>query len=567
MARLKRARDGHYYIRRFVHGPNQNATYQVTQEGVAWLRSCGVSEDDQFADTFVDSLLQQGMVFTQGSGLSGQSLTIEPRDDRVPLLSLRIDEGSWTLGVLFPELPAHWEPDARTLSRCSFRIDRTSELPSIRLWPGKGGAIAVVLPKERNYKVTASGSWPSQWDLKAWTGEITGLDPKGTFFDSADNQGIRLEPGKQIALGTSYYIVVKSSEAGLVSNAITHPPREVRVVRLARNQGWEAWELEIPNVPNDALREWCLRIRHPVQEPAWRVALLSPPPHNYTVYGIPCIELGQKMNIASYPPKATANQFGPATLTLEHIPDRSEKPRVVGSLQVSREALFASPPIGELGTYRIRAITGQAIPLTFRIIARNPVAASWRSPVGLKLVIQRGSEKTCLSAFEDGYGPHEFVISNRHDEHLVSVATESPVPVQLSWGGKKRAEIRTGFEASRILDAIGKDLAGALENRKPLAIELDARNYGRLSVHFLPTVLAASVPVTFSKKALDLARWLEVVLPHFVGRAGQILVPLPAASKLALKKIEGEFPILGKLHSVPKPLISQILALAQELSR
>ena len=153
--------DGHYFIVGRVQPADGMATWQLSDEGFAVLCSYGKTVGDEIPWTILSDLIHRSLAYTGGSGIVPvDRVPLTPPDYGRLQLGMEVSEGSWSLSVLFPELPADWAADPTLLARCAFEVSGTS-LSAIRLWPGKGGAVITVTPQERPYLVIAGGQWPT----------------------------------------------------------------------------------------------------------------------------------------------------------------------------------------------------------------------------------------------------------------------------------------------------------------------------------------------------------------------------------------------------------------------
>ena len=161
-------------------------------------------------------------------------------------------------------------------------------------------------PHEGLYTVEPVGPWPAEWDLTIWTRGADGLRVTGTLFGGPELEGLRLQTGELIVPGASYYFVAQDAPAQPLSgSSIPLIPAHLEPRELLARVGWKAWELRIPAVVDERVREWCLRVGHPVGEPAWRLDLVTPPPSRYSASGVPVVGIGHEVIIAAYPPSPT----------------------------------------------------------------------------------------------------------------------------------------------------------------------------------------------------------------------------------------------------------------------
>ena len=72
MPKLKRAEDGHWFIRAWVFAAGHLGTWQVAEEGLDWLRRRGYKEGDIPTELFSE-LCERNWAYTGGSGFGDQA--------------------------------------------------------------------------------------------------------------------------------------------------------------------------------------------------------------------------------------------------------------------------------------------------------------------------------------------------------------------------------------------------------------------------------------------------------------------------------------------------------------
>src|SRR6266576_2216090 len=108
MPKLRRAEDGHWYIRARVFAAGQFGTWQVDAEGVEYLRKHRYAEGEIPTAVF-NELCERNWAYTGGSGFGNQKpVDLLPAKGAEKQLKVGITETEhgWILEVLIPELPA-----------------------------------------------------------------------------------------------------------------------------------------------------------------------------------------------------------------------------------------------------------------------------------------------------------------------------------------------------------------------------------------------------------------------------------------------------------------------------
>src|SRR5271156_6174137 len=107
MPTLKRAEDGHWFIRAFVFAAGHLGTWQVAEEGIEWLRRRGYKEGEIPKELF-NELCERNWAYTGGSGFGNQAavefLPAKGAEKQMKIGITATEEG-WIVEVLIPELP------------------------------------------------------------------------------------------------------------------------------------------------------------------------------------------------------------------------------------------------------------------------------------------------------------------------------------------------------------------------------------------------------------------------------------------------------------------------------
>lgn len=574
MPTLNRRRDGGYFIRGSVAG--RLCTWQIHDEGLALLQLFKI---DGVTNNFVPlrlvhELRKKGFIYTGGSGIQPgptleENLATNGRTEFL-LLALAEESEGWSLSLVFPELPPNLlgglgaDELVQLLACCFFRINGNDTLPAIRLWPGKGGTVLSVPPQNNPYTVELVGDWPAAWDLNAWIIGAEGLQPEGTLFAGAEVEGVRLRPGEPVAPNTSYYLVVSASSG---RRPATYLPRTVQRRWLGQFHGWEAWELHLPSVADSSLLEWCQSIGHPLEEPVWRIALVSPPPRQYHANGLPVIAAGEEALIQVAPPPGGTLVEAPTEVCIE----RDGSPVAHITLNGDGPQHF-TVPVSVAGAYRLWAPEGRVAPLAFSVIALDPATGGWSlvsQPGALRVSIRYGDFSVDLDAFRDGPGPYELELTPPPP----ALTVNCPGPVDLSWSvGELRCR-RLEVPAVEVADCLATDLSKGLSSNWRFILRIDAGTFGTLQLQLVPARAPAGVHKQAQAALLPAplvrrARWLAAVLSSPLYDLPACTVPLPLDVRATLNRLRSypQFTVLAHATAAPVELAPHVYALARALT-
>jgi len=340
---------------------------------------------------------------------------------------------------------------------------------------------------------------------------------------------------------------------------------------------WRAWELHVPSMVNDRVRDWCLRIGHPVGEPTWRLALLSPPPPRYSASGLPIVEVGHEVIIAAYPPLSTGVMEGVDLLAecdrqvIAHVAIRP----------TSGEPLYLAWPITQEGEHRLRAARGRVAPLMFESVAAEPPAVPPTltvQPKPLEVAIAGGSSELLLRAFLDGSGPHEIRLSSLGGNATPVITVQCLAPLEVSWSCGPIRGRRHRVPPQEVQHVLAEDLTAGVANGHVFRLHIDAGNFGMLRIYLHPAALTESstaappgmpTVLSLSPHTARRVRWLAQTIPALLERGEITTTPLPSAIRAALARLDDlpEGCTLGQLTVAPRLLLPHLKALARALNQ
>ncbi len=541
MAFLRRKLDGAYIIRRCVAG--HFSTLQVSKEGIAFLMQCGVGENEMVPGRLLNYMRDMGLAFTMHLATQARTppvtspTSVSSLEDTSPFLAIEENDHRWSLVALFPEFPTEWirevlsSPNASALQTCALCVDGKTNnmLPVTRLWPGKGGAIWPVVPHTEPYIIEPAGPWPTSWDISEWIHTLNGLKATGTLFKGEDEGGIRLRAGVLLVPGNSYYFVVHTGLSQSLQNQQVLPiPSEAEPSFLGVQDGWETWKIQIPFDVKDGIHKWCTLIGHPVEEPVWRLQLVSPPPLRYSNDGLPVVESGSEVIVAASPP-STPNEGSALSTVLAMEHDNKYITCIPIHTQALQEVGLNQPPVlyfalflKKAGIYRLRSLADRANSLVFTAVSSefpNSPETTVKRPLALHVCVELTSSHISLYAFDTDV--HQMNLFHVREHDTPSIEVQSPVPVDLSWSyGGLHTHVQDVAPAD-VMKYVSEHLYGSCASRQVFNLSIDAGNFGAIQLHFTPAAEQKREHLTeFPLKSISQVpaiaqriRWLSRVIP------------------------------------------------------
>ena len=569
MPKLKQAADGHWYILARVHAAGGKvATWQVADAGVAYAQSLGF--DEELPPWLFSELIEDGLAFTLGSGLSDQQpLDLLPSKGAEKQLKLAVaeTEQGWILQLLVPELPATVvaplvRSGHQTLTKCGLRIDGDKTLlTASQLWPGKGGKAWPVDPHDRPYSLAPVGPWPREASLDYLSHPVDGLEPAGSVFFSSDNLGVRVPKGKVVVSDSFYVFVIGPKYARHFD-----PPRGLTPRPIGTNNGWSAWELRFPQDTDDSVKRWCAQFGLGIEQPKLVLDVVTPAPRRMLVTGIPVYEVQDRIVVSA---TATSERIALQTFGFQILCDGAVQHQISKLRNtIPGEDLYLQFAVDRTGTYQIRALKGRVAPLTFVVAPRSSPAT--REKLGQKPapLTVRLDERVYVAFGAPGEDEWIAAWLRKADKPPI-LDIRCPASLRVTWksGGQSEHRLLSSAEAA---DVFREQLLRVLAEQKPLAIELDAGSFGRLRLRVAPEGLRLAVsPVgKLAPEILERARWLSSTMAAL---ARQMLpdVALDSQSRTAFRKL-GEYPgcqNLSAMEKVPAALVHHAIALSRLSSK
>ncbi len=510
-------KDG-YYVKSTVPGTTQIITWQISPEGLRFLRSKGYEDEEfEFPAALLRELIDRGHAYTHGSGIGPipPQLRVTRSDLSPPQKSVASqgtsmvfleDKPTWSIALRVAELPRAWFEHIGSLvdalAGWKIHVAGAHPIPATQLWPGRGGALIPVAPQPRPYTVTPEGQWPGAWDLRGWLGDVPGLDAGATLF-SADT-GERLDRGAALDLGGAYFLVAPADPAS--GRGRWPPPAIFAPEDLGRNGPWQAWLIELPASASTRVRAWCDATGYRLAEPRFRLSLITPP-DGYDHSGLPIVAVGEEVVLGLTPVyEDAAAEYG----------------------RTFYSARFQDP-----GTYRV-AVDDVAT-AAISVVARQPETSLPSQPAALELCITWAGSAVTIQALRDGFGPHDIPTAAMMPGKPATIEVTCGVPLSLRWEIGVVRERRDRIAADEATVLIADLLREAARRRERPGVQIDAGAYGRIGLTIPTPVSSASALDALPPPAVRRARWLAAALSNEAARGA--MVPIPPRSRSALAQL------------------------------
>jgi len=201
---------------------------------------------------------------------------IKSDNDKGLDLELSVDDLDWSLRVLLPEIEADIvrQFDTLIISRTVFSIDKSEKISGNLLWPGSGGQRVPVDPQAASYEIRVQGELPTGV-LSQMESITPGLNTAGTVFSDSPAGCVRLWKGQGLYPGSTLYIIGKENKLVV---PIKLWPKELIFKTLNQRNGWDAWEVLLPEQPSYIIEDWLSKFGHGMKLLHAQLRLVWPPP-------------------------------------------------------------------------------------------------------------------------------------------------------------------------------------------------------------------------------------------------------------------------------------------------
>jgi hypothetical protein len=526
MAILRRGKDGHYFVRGAVHigaGAQRVATWQVEPAGVGFLARHGVGVDDQVPQDLWILLYEEELVWTYGSGLgvdSGGDMPAIGEDPRNLPLVVGVDDHSWTLALLLPEIPAAWLQALKVASAATelgaFGLEGPGRrVAAVELWPSRGGVAVPVQPQAKPYAVAPWGTWPSGWDLGRWTCGATRLDPTGTWFRGPQDGAVRLASATGIRLGTNYLLLAAEGSAEASRTTLSFVRLGGRATKLGMRHGWTLWDVQLPQHRSDALNAWCLSIGRRLLTRAWLAAIVSPSPHRYRIDGTPVYRIENELILSVTAPSG-ATTVAPLRVVLDLGSEVSDC--IPLKFERAGETKYLRLQVLAAAEGRVRSVGAQERIASARFAVECqpltvPMTDLSGMPHALRVTLGNAESPVHeITAFQDEEGLCHVVgdppgASSTNSDIEVSCL----IPLTLAWRHGTLMQRRTNLTPTDAAAQLRELARISRETRTSVLVELDAGAFGRTALAFDPSVASRDTPVLQDQPTDAASRWLAAV--------------------------------------------------------
>lgn len=551
MAKLHQRKDeSGFYILGGLPGTGSIVTWQLTSEGVTYLRSRGYEGVGATIPMKVlQELKERGHAYTHGSGV-GRALPVTrltrtdlpdgmvSRSSAAALVLIERD-GSWEMAILVAEIPRSWASAeaslVEALSGWHLGVPGGASVPATQLWPGRGGALIQVEPQMSSYSVEPTGRWPAGWDVVGWLADLPGLSLGGTLF--REEGGDRLPPGSAIEAGEAYVLVARADDQGRQEGC--SPPPSLAPKPLGVRGGWGAWAVKLPHSADAEVRRWANLVGHHISQPRYRLALITPP-LRYSEEGLPVIASDIEAVFALSPSVAVAGAEVTTT--------------------------FHTVQFSGAGSFRIAIDDTLMRPLDV-VVERRAAVTEGRFPAALEVDIDLGGARVTLHALRDGVGPHMIELPARAPGEPLPVIVRCATQIDVLSTLGATVERIDGLTDETASAYLASKLGDATRRAAHMCVQLDAWAFGRLRLEFVvrsvPEVDSLDLPPGVARRA----RWIAATLQ---GRGyGDDVIPLSAWTRTGLRRLSTLRGCAGlrDLQRAPRsllPHVNAIVRLAQE---
>lgn len=528
MPRLHQRSDAAYYIKAWY--PTVGfCTYQLPDRGVERLAELGyLYEGADVPEWLLTELRDGGSAFTGQSGVS-PPLAVdsgETFEQERPLV-LRMSEGDsgWSLELLLPALPreylaAHSARELLDILRgCGFRV-AGEELPAVHLLPGRDNMPVPAAPSEKDYCVEATGPWPANWNLRPWLRGALGLTPAGTVFRGPDSGGERLRSEDPMELDGEYYVAcLRDTEVS--------PPPGVESQSAGNVGAWKAYRIKLPRTATGSLRSWCLHLGHPLERKRWRLRLTSPPPYRYLADGTPVVGSRHAIWFVAQHPDANSDTVLNDTLKL--FLDAHLACSLVLSHPSSDGPLCIVVRAALPGRYRI-AGSSLVAGSTFEVVDSQPATwdVEYLAVRPMRVTVSTGDAQQVVCSWAGTPGSYEVT-----SDDCPKVVVECALPASMAVDRPGHPGLRDVLTAEEATERLALELPRAWSSGRPVFLQLDARAYGSVRLHFRHRVASPAAKEVPSRDA-TFCRWVSDLSssPNWNLRFGRLIPASLAGPRL-----------------------------------
>jgi hypothetical protein len=475
MAKLRRSKaDGHYYVQQNIFGTGI-ATYQIKQQGVDFLGRKGIGIGDEIPVAYFKRLRNAGFAYTGGSGvgvLNSAKFSSNP-DLGFEKVTFVLKESAtrWNFAIYVPELPQ--DVMARVdscslITKLSLKINESS-VPIVRLWPGKGGTAVDLEPSLKPFRFELVGPWPSI-NLPRFPKDLLICAEGERFLVTSQNARL-IHRHAPMELGSTYILLTRVPLPG------KDAPEDIEDVApdVLRKRGWFLSRFTIPETPTEELARWCVRLGYALQEKAWKLSLLSPPPVGYSDDATAIIK-SDNLIVTVKKPESGTKQLD---LVLQRASDaETSLDQLQMKLGASESAGFINFRLPKPGTYVLRGINTWVSPLPIRFDPASTIAEA--SPPPFRVMVK----EHYIEGISQSTEPTEVVVASPE----CPLKVVSAVPLMVEWG-TRYLEFETADKANEFLWRAWSEL---FDNRRSEKCRISAGNFGSATLHLAAKICTAA---------------------------------------------------------------------------
>lgn len=523
MAKLKRASDGHLYIRGPLPWRNSIVVWQVSREAERRLKAAKVAVETKIPANLLRELIDQNLIYTGGGGTTPQEQEFKAwpllgdDPDSLPLTIVEGDE-RYDLVLLLPPIPSEWiaSLDAASFSAtlATFGLQTSAgRISAAELIPIRGGARITVRPSVNRYAVAASGRWPKQWNASFWTTGARGLDKAGTLFSIPEEGGLRLAAGTPVHLGSRYLCLVRDQCAADAASSVLRRSGGSGQF-IASIGGWRLLYLSMPDRSAPLAKEWCRKRGHDLVSAPWSLSIAAPVPRRTIVDGTPVFGSADKILLAAKSRKPHLPSY-PTEMLVERQNGNSDS---LSLDRVSAGPLYCSFLAGATGPIRVRITDHTGALATTRLWVDAPNKPGnlgiGLGPAPLGLRIWSGQDLVLDCVAFDTREPAQIPLDVIHRvTPNVTVTLPDGVHVDVSWTSRGVRGTKSAPGPAAAASILTDVLERAGSRGTETDIVVDAGSFGALILIALP--IRGSPDATRARrqpqKPEPIASWLAAV--------------------------------------------------------
>jgi hypothetical protein len=559
-----------YYISGNVPGLNRICTWQVSKEGIAFLRMHSIDVDETLPVYVFKEMLSKKFLYTGGSGFAGD-ITVEveeedPYQRPQARLVVHLNNMQWSLAMHFPQLSQNAVAQLRSdewqklVQESRIVVDDNQTIPARQLSPGNGGSNCKVAPHTNNYTWEFLGTWPEKLGVIGWGRSLPGLNRNGELFRRIEVGAERLPSHGAVAPGDELVFIVHRSVAFQL-------PISIFSEKLLSADEWEAWTITIPDRLDSTSQLWVEQLGYRITPPSWHIRLVSPVLLSYGEDFAPCVSSQSTVLLSVSPPAGYSVEQDdlvlevkkenfllrtvPITKLFAHSALKGDYLAWVEAQSSPSAARYICLTGCEKGLYHIRAVMGKIRPFSFRVVDEPENVEFGNTIWPLSLDISISGRTYHLQAFSDSDEPTLIQIDSLSAAEDFQVSANCTVSFAMTWSSGTRHERCSDVNPEALTDMVRPLLMAKLTSADPVHILLDAGAFGSIRLRFSLVIALAEVAqgrVHIPVPTLQKLYWLcRMISQHQI--SSEQLAPIPAVFHQTIRSLADD--------RVPKGLLNQ----------